>query len=431
MGDEPKGNEQKQIAKEEAEKAFPNLAKLFSDKQYVTFSPEQFAEYQNANVKTIESLADKLAVKFAESIRTVAPKTEAVPSSPAGGAGTVKDLTKVAEYFMTNGKAGEGIWTLNKEEYITKWRDNYRRAIFGNILKEAVTTTNVPGITFDRDVLLIPGGQSTINIRPFVNFKLVPDDSDTFHWHKLNKVTFGAITAGNAISEEGLTASRIAGTVTERGALEKISFLQTKTLPVDLVDAVNNAMVAGAIHDEAALVLEEAATATGGGVTAAHWIRGDTGAAITSDDTASVDLNFDGMNVGLRLLEAQGYSRADATAFLAPRAHAELIADMVKTHNVNSSEFNSPVLINGMIEKFLGCKVVVTPAVYLKDNATVDSYRNIIAVPSALGLASKGNIELESDREPENSQIIVTGRHYVDAAVIESTGYVRISTSND
>jgi len=194
---------------------------------------------------------------------------------------------------------------------------------------------------------------------------------------------------------------------------------------------VNNAMVAASVHDEASLVLAEAATASGGDLTAANWIRGDTGATVTADDTASVTLQFDGMNIGLRLLEDQGYNRADATAFLAPRAHAELIANMIKTNNVNSEAFNSPVLINGMVEKFLGCKVVVTPAVYLMNNATVDSYRNIICVPSALGLASKGNIEIETDREPENSQIIVTGRHYVDAAVIESTGYVRISTSND
>lgn len=426
---EQKVDETKKVVDEEAAK----IAKILDANRPISITPEQFNTWQSNTQKQIEALVQKQNEVFLKFTEALKPKTEGVPSSPAGGAGASDTMKKVAEHFMANAKEGVGIglWYLNKEEYINKWRDNYRRAIFGNILKEAVTTTNVPGITFDRDLLLIPGGQSTINIRPFVNFKLVPDDSDTFHWHKLNKVTFGAITAGSAIGAEGLTASRIAGTVTERGGLEKVSFLQTKTLPIDLVEGVNNAMVAASVHDEASLVLAEAATASGGDLTAANWIRGDTGATVTADDTASVTLQFDGMNIGLRLLEDQGYNRADATAFLAPRAHAELIANMIKTNNVNSEAFNSPVLINGMVEKFLGCKVVVTPAVYLMNNATVDSYRNIICVPSALGLASKGNIEIETDREPENSQIIVTGRHYVDAAVIESTGYVRISTSND
>jgi hypothetical protein len=109
--------------------------------------------------------------------------------------------------------------------------------------------------------------------------------------------------------------------------------------------------------------------------------------------------------------------------------HAELISDMIETLKVNASNFTDGVLANGIVQRFLGCRVVVTPAVYLKDNATVDSYRAIVAVPQALGLASKGSVEIETDREPENSQIIVTGRHYVDAAVIDSTGYVRISTA--
>src|SRR5690606_16295030 len=108
-----------------------------------------------------------------------------------------------------------------------------------------------------------------------------------------------------------------AGTVAERGGLEKVSFLQTKTLPIDLVDTLNATMMAAAIHDEAALVLEEAATATGGDVTASHWIDGD-GDVVTADDASSNTMEFAGINEALQLLETQGYRREEATAFLHP-----------------------------------------------------------------------------------------------------------------
>jgi len=165
------------------------------------------------------------------------------------------------------------------------------------------------------------------------------------------------------------------------------------------------------------------------GFTPTNWIRGDTGATITAENTASVAMQREGIVHAKKKISQSGFdvSPGNQVVFLDPEPYAELLLDSALD---NFYQYARPeITAQGVLEAIYGADIVPSANVPFNDDTT-DMWRNAMitkGITNGLGVGQE--LEFEADRRNDVSQVFVTARHrLIGARILEKSG-CRISTT--
>lgn len=418
---------------------------------------EGFKQFQNEQQKQLEVLTQQLgikkqesiiketaevAAKLAEPVKTESVKAESVAPKPSSrvddsaAKAKTEAFGKMKEWFYGAAKRqnvpSAHEWTVNKDEILRKYTGVGYEGTYSSTSEptfkkiEAITVSggDMPQY-FSNQIARLPGGRLPLNVRPYTSFVDL-FEQDRANWYKIDGMSAGTITEGSEPSAASQTVTKITATPTIRGVYQKIGYTQVENAPFDLVQSVQDQMALSLIDDEASDLLGTVY----GLISPTNWVNGNSGAAITSDDVASMTFKRDAIVAGKRLIQAQGHDvrPGNLVLFLAPKAYQELLLD---TNLNNYYQFATPdITARGVLEMIHGVEIVVSDHVEVKDNATNDTNRNVLAVKNiAFGLASARDITFEAQKRNELQQILMTATQRVKGAVIDETATCRISSA--
>jgi hypothetical protein len=377
----------------------------------VTLTKDQFEDIKNQNVQ--------LVADFTKALQTfkATEKKEAVPSSKVDESPKVESFKAVHEFFDSV-KAGSGSsdsqWTINLDEMYSAW--GYK--------SEAVTISSGdrPQV-YDNQVIVTPDGKTRVPIRQFCNVTKL-SGADRAHWYTMGGVSFGGITEGTEPTNESQTLTKVTATPAIRGAVQRIGFSQIEDVPA-LTGAINQAFALEAISDEESLLHTEFDS-----VTATNWIQANDGSDISSsDDVSGMTFNKEGIIYGLKALATQGYdtSAGNVVLILHPKAFAELLNDSDLSTFYQQGQ--SQITATGALSQLYGVQIVVSPNVTAQNNTTNDTYRNIMFVKGAFGIATARDMSMEAQRRNEVQQVVISGTQRIAVKTLDEKQVVRISSA--
>jgi hypothetical protein len=283
------------------------------------------------------------------------------------------------------------------------------------------------GQIYTKTILVVPGGRMKVPIRQYCYFQSVADGADRAHFYSIPAFDFGAITEGTEPTNPSQTVTKNSAITAVRGGVQRVGYSQIEAAPYGLVDAINAAMLIAAMQDEAVDLLSTVYHAA----SPSNWIRGDTGADVTTSNIASLGaLTRLGILEAKRRIRNQGYdvSPGNLVVFLHPESYAQLLEDT----NLNTYyQYARPEITDTeMLERLYGVDIVVTNAVQGIANSTnPNAWENVMAVKGvAFGLASGRDLTLEAQRRNEVQQVIISGTQRVKSVVIEQTATCRITS---
>jgi len=345
-----------------------------------------------------------------------------------------------SEFFMS--------WSINPTAYLESlkhgtlnysWPDQPHANVVDGSKGEGFTITagDMPQI-FSKQVYLIPGGRMKVPIRQFLDTQII-QDADRFNWYKVNGFDFDDTTAeGIEPTNESQTITKIQAVPTITRAVQTVNYADIENAPFDLIEAFNRAAALGAIDAEAKEVLDttyNALVSTPNTVNTFQWIRGDTGADITVDDTAGIlGLKQEGIYAAKRAIDNKGgdSSPGNLVAFLNPESIESLVLDTANDFFTGSPPVGAPLhsTMLGILENRLGLDIVMTNRPAKIDHGTnPDTSRDIIAMKGSLGLAVAADMQIEAQRRPELSAVKVAARHRIKGAIIDESMTVRVSSA--
>lgn len=388
--------------------------------------------FKNSQQVMLEQLQKQLGIE---------KKTEsaAVPSSRVDDSlakAKTESYNKMKEWFVGAAKrtnvGPQHEWTVSKDEIMRRYTGvgydgivaSTREPTFKQIESITVSGGDMPQF-FSNQLQQVPGGRMPLNIRPYCNFVDL-DGQDRANWYKMDGTTVYTITEGTEPTQSTQTVTKITATPAIRGVYNRVGYSQVENAPFDLVQGVQDHMALSLIDDEANDLL----TTVYDAISPTNWVNGSTGAEIAADDVASMTFNRDALLAAKRLIAQQGHDvrPGNLVLFLHPKAYTELLLD---TDLNNYYQYATPdITARGVLEMIYGVDLVVTDNVKAKDNATSDTYRNILAVKkTAFGLASARDITFEAQKRNELQQILITATQRVKSAVIDETATCRISSA--
>jgi hypothetical protein len=297
-------------------------------------------------------------------------------------------------------------------------------------LQEAVSISGTHATQdLDTDVALVPGGLSFRPVFEFAKVKKIEAGMDRARFFKTTIPANGSQTVGTTPSQGTQTFTAIEVTPsTITGVYLVGDFDEIENSPFDLLQAI----VEGSASSYEDFVATDMLTTKSaeGTLTAGLWIRGDTGATITSSDVASMVFDETAIAVGREYLENQGYLRGGIkpVAFLHPQQWRQLITST----NVTSLATRSApdIWLKAELEQFMGVQLVVSNAVELKSNTTNDAYNAIICVPKhSYGIGIKRDVTVKMHEVGEDNQVRVNTTWRTNTGVIDATSIVRVSTT--
>ncbi len=419
--------------------------------QYAGFMQSMAENMMKSQEKTTDTLAKYLGVPqhTVESIafggQMKAEASSKVDDSPAGRV-YKESVADPANWMWGIKKGSSGLpnsieWSIKPEAYYKTLRritTNYGTGKSTPVVNdkgdmasrgmsaEAFTISggDMPQV-FSKQVYLIPGGRMRVPIRQFLDVQII-EDADRYNWYTVTGFLFDDTTAeGSEPSNEAQTVAKVTATPSLKRAVQTVKYSDIENAPFDLIEAFNRAAALGALHAEAVEVLDTTYDA----ITPTNWVNGNSGAALTDDDVASMTLKQEGVYAAKRLIETQGgdTSPGQLVLFAHPKAVEELILDTAADFFTGQGALHSTAL--GVLENRLGVDIVVTNAVAAQDNTTNDTYRNILAIKGSIGLAVAADLQIEAQRRPDLSAVKVGARHRIKGAVIDETMTCRISTA--
>ncbi len=165
-------------------------------------------------------------------------------------------------------------------------------------IREAVSISGTHATQdLDTDVAIVPGGISFVPVFQFAKVKQVEQGFDRARFFKTTLPGSGSQTVGSTPSEATQTLTAIEVTPsTITGIFLAGDYDEIENSPFDLLQAIVEASAAS-YDDFVATDMLDTVSAEGT-LTPGLWIRGDTGATVTSSDTASVTLDESGIAVG-------------------------------------------------------------------------------------------------------------------------------------
>jgi len=297
-------------------------------------------------------------------------------------------------------------------------------------LKEAVSISGTHATQdLDTDVAIVPGGISFVPVFQFAKTKEIVAGADRARFFKSTIPANGAQTVGSTPSEATQTITSIEVTPsTITGTYLIGDFDEIENSPFDLLQVIVEGSAAS-YEDFVATDMLTTVSAEGT-LTPGLWIRGDTGATVTSSDIASVTLDETGIAFGREYLENQGYLRGGVkpVCFLHPRQWRELITST----NVTSLATRSvpDIWLKAQLEELMGVQLVVTNAVENETAQTNNAYNAIMCIPKhSYGIGIKRDVTVKMHEIPEDNQVRVNTTWRTKSGVIDATSIVRISTT--
>jgi hypothetical protein len=298
-------------------------------------------------------------------------------------------------------------------------------------LKEAVSISGTHATQdLDTDVAIIPGGISFKPVFQFAKTKRIEAGMDRARFFKTTIPANGSQTVGTTPSEATQTFTSVEVTPsTITGVYLVGDFDEVENSPFDLLQAIVEGSAASYEDFVATDMLDTISKE--GTLTPGLWIRGDTGATITSSDVASMAMDETGIAFGREYLENQGYLRGGIKpiCFLDPQQWRELITST----NVTSLATRSApdIWLKAELEQFMGVQLVVTNAVEHKSNTTNNAVNAYMCVPKhSYGIGIKRDVTVKMHEIGEDNQVRVNTTWRTKAGVIDSTSIVRISTTD-
>ena len=297
-------------------------------------------------------------------------------------------------------------------------------------IKEAVAISGTHATQdLDTDVAIVPGGISFVPVFQFAKTKTIEAGADRARFFKTTLPANGSQTVGSTPSQATQTISSIEVTPsTITGTYLIGDFDEIENSPFDLLQVIVEGSAAS-YEDFVATDMLTTVSAQGT-LTPGLWIRGDTGATITSSDIASVALDETGIAFGREYLENQGYLRGGVkpVCFLHPKQWRQLITST----NVTSLATRSvpDIWLKAQLEELMGVQLVVTNAVEAMNNASNDAYNAYMCIPKhSYGIGIKRDVTVKMHEIPEDNQVRVNTTWRTKAGVIDATSIVRISST--
>lgn len=394
--------------------------------------------FKNTQQLQIEKLSELIGVIKAESIKKAEPK----PSS------TVDDTPIVQKESVTNAwnwmqkaikEEAEGeipasyAWRLNRESFIKSLPKARSRSMMigGSVKQEAITYNgaDIPEV-FDKELFVLPGGRMAVNIRQYLKVKQIPQGADTYNFYQIGGFDVDDTTA------EGTEPTNVSQTVTKKQTVptlyrevQTIKYGDIENAQFDLVEAVNEAALAGSLNVENNLVLNTTCDAA----TPGEWINGKTGATgLAGDDLAAVEtMSKKSILAGLQYLETEGYdtSPGNVVLFAHPKAVRELIEESDTAYFAGSEAQPFTMRQLGILESRFGVTIVPSNKVAAKTQTTTHTYRNIMCIKNhTLALGVTANLQVEAQRRPDLHAIKIGMRHRIGSVVFDPETLVRISS---
>ena len=298
-------------------------------------------------------------------------------------------------------------------------------------IKEAVSISGTHATQdLDTDVAIVPGGISFVPVFQFAKVKEIGAGADRARFFKSTLPANGSQTVGTTPSEATQTITSVEVTPsTITGTYLIGDFDEIENSPFDLLQVIVEGS-ASSYEDFVATDMLDTISKEGT-LTPGLWIRGDTGATITSSDVASVSFDETGIAYGREYLENQGYLRGGVkpVCFVHPQQWRELITST----NVTSLATRSvpDIWLKAQLEELMGVQLVVTNAVEAKDNSTNDALNAIMCVPKhSYGIGIKRDVTVKMHEIPEDNQVRVNTTWRTKAGVIDTSSIVRISSTD-
>ena len=298
-------------------------------------------------------------------------------------------------------------------------------------LKEAVSISGTHATQdLDTDVAIVPGGISFVPVFQFAKVKEIAAGADRARFFKSTLPANGSQTVGTTPSEATQTITSVEVTPsTITGTYLIGDFDEIENSPFDLLQVIVEGSAAS-YEDFVATDMLDTVSAEGT-LTPGLWVRGDSGATISSSDIASVAFDETGIAYGREYLENQGYLRGGVkpVCFLDPQQWRELITST----NVTSLATRSvpDIWLKAQLEELMGVQLVVTNAVEHKSDQTNASINAIMCIPKhSYGIGIKRDVTVKMHEIPEDNQVRVNTTWRTKAGVIDATSIVRISTTD-
>jgi len=297
-------------------------------------------------------------------------------------------------------------------------------------LKEAVVISGTHATQdLDTDVAIVPGGISFVPVFQFAKTKEIEAGADRARFFKATIPGNLSQTVGTTATEGTQTISAIEVTPsTITGTYLVGDFDEIENSPFDLLQVI----VEGSAANYEDFVATDMLTTVSaeGTLTPGLWIRGDTGATITTSDNASVSMDETGIAFGREYLENQGYLRGGVkpVCFLHPKQWRQLITST----NVTSLATRSvpDIWLKAQLEQLFGVQLVVTNAVEAVNNTTIDAYNAYMCIPKhSYGIGIKRDVTVKMHEIPEDNEVRVNTTWRTKSGVIDALSIVRISTT--
>ena len=344
------------------------------------------------------------------------------------------------------------LWNVPKQEIYEKYLYHDKKDSRGNVLArekvcpegsfkagEAVTHAPDLGRSVDNQVFILPEGKIVTPVRQFCQTKVLEPGQAEGFFHDFGKIDFADVTEGTDLAEQAISVRSSGGEGSARGKLVTVKYRDLHKANYDLMSALQRQFAFESVNDESVEVVKRAynddtANVTderkqkGGGVKE-NWINGNTGAAITADNTitSATKLTFKALLRGKRLIEDQGVDVSDLTLYTSTKGVEDLIQDPAIDSYI---QFSRPEIITEAdVARIAGVNIVKSTAIADGAGTTVNAgKRSVLFKPfAAFGIVSERDFTLEAQRWNKQQVINVTGTQVVGGFVKNQEYTCRIS----
>lgn len=295
-------------------------------------------------------------------------------------------------------------------------------------VQEAVTWTNSQSnVTSFGGIVALPNGKYAKSIRDLVNFKQIPKGSDTAKFMKGTVPNNQTITEGSAITPAGRTVTTISVTAdTVKGDGESIKYADIEDTPAEVMSYLAQTAKIESLEQEATLVFDTTQAAA----TPNLWIRGDTGATITDDDTASMTFDPKGISVGLQNLEDSQYDVSFGSPYcmMHPKQTRELREDGDLIRWVQQGD--ASITRTGNLTHLYGCELRSSTALTTVTAQTTNALQAVMGIKGhTFALASKRDLKISIGERTDYADHFWNWSVRKGATAFDVASFIRISTT--